>query len=288
MQSWTSLSTENSLGKKVQSPRRLAGRYAEALEQRERHFALHREIFTDAADLRLRTLQIAHDNETARHQMEITRLKSSGLVVGAASAAHVDADAYHLEAFERLAALAEIRGGNSTRHTADVGDLAAEIGHAIGQQPEWCERLRLAARLHDIGKVAVADTTLLKPGPLTVEEFEDVKQHTVLGRRLLSGVSTELFALAAEAAWSHHEWWDGSGYPNGLQGDAIPLSGRIVAIADVYDSLATRRVYKREWNIAESVRFVMSGTGSQFQPDLVAAFVTVMTARNPGLIDDLM
>ncbi len=266
---------------------RLAGRYAEALEQRERHFALHREIFTDAADLRLRTLQIAHDNETARHQMEITRLKSSGLVVDFA-AAHVDADAYHLDAFERLAALAEMRGGNSTRHTADVGDLAAEIGHAIGQQPEWCERLRLAARLHDIGKVAVADTTLLKPGPLTVEEFEDVKQHTVLGRRLLSGVSTELFALAAEAAWSHHEWWDGSGYPNGLQGDAIPLSGRIVAIADVYDSLATRRVYKREWNIAESVRFVMSGTGSQFQPDLVAAFVTVMTARNPGLIDDIM
>jgi putative two-component system response regulator len=273
---------------------RLAGRYREALEQRERHFALHREIFTDAADLRLRTLQIAHHDETARHQMEITRLQAGGLVRAWATnrtvdwaADRADPDAYHLEAFERLAALAETRGGGATRHTQGVGDLAAEIGHAIGEAPQWCERLRLAARLHDIGKVAVADLTLHKPAPLTVEEFDEVKQHTVLGRRLLSGVSTELFALAAEAAWSHHEWWDGSGYPNGLAGEAIPLSGRIVAIADVYDSLATRRVYKREWSVAESVKFVMTGAGNQFQPELVDAFVAVMSARHPLLRSEL-
>jgi putative two-component system response regulator len=259
-----------------------AGRYMEALEQRERHFALHREIFTDAADLRLRTVQVAHDNQTARQLAQMTRLKTTGLIAEYA-ADHADVDAYHLEAFERVAALAEFRGGNTTRHTSAVGDLAAEIGHAIGQQPEWCERLRLAARLHDIGKVAVSDSVLLKPGPLTIEEYHDVKQHTVLGRRLLSGVSSELFSLAAEVAWSHHEWWDGSGYPNGLNGLAIPLSGRIVTIADVFDSLATRRVYKQEWNLAESVRFIMSGSGSQFQPDLVDAFVKVMTARHPEL-----
>jgi len=263
-----------------------AGRYAEALDHRERHFALHREIFTDSADLRLRTIQVAHDNETARHLAQITRLKTSGLIAGYA-VEHVDVDAYHLEAYERVAALAELRGGNTTQHTSGVGDLAAEIGHAIGQTPEWCERLRLAARLHDIGKVAVPDTLLLKPGPLTMEEYDEVKQHTVIGRRLLAGVSTPLFQLAAEAAWSHHEWWDGSGYPNGVTGLAIPLSGRIVAIADVFDSLATRRVYKREWNLAESVRFVMSGSGSQFQPDLVDAFVSVMNARHPQLADAL-
>jgi putative two-component system response regulator len=263
-----------------------AGRFADALEHRERHFALHREIFTDAADLRLRTLQVAHDNETSRHLSEITRLQTTGLVAGYA-VEHADVDAYHLEAYERLAALAEFRGGNTTRHTDGVGDLAAEIGHAIGRPPEWCERLRLAARLHDIGKVAVADSVLLKPGPLTMDEFDEVKQHTVIGRRLLSGVSTELFALAAEVAWSHHEWWDGSGYPNGLGGLAIPLSGRIVAIADVFDSLATRRIYKREWNLAESVRFVVSGSGSQFEPRLVDAFVTVMVARHPDLAGQL-
>ena len=96
-------------------------------------------------------------------------------------------------------------------------------------------------------------------------------------------MSTELFALAAEAAWSHHEWWDGTGYPNGLAGKTIPLSGRIVAIADVFDSLATRRVYKREWTRDETVRFVVSGAGTQFDPELVHAFVTVLVARYPEL-----
>jgi putative two-component system response regulator len=263
-----------------------AERFNEALDHRERHFALHREIFTDSADLRLRTLQVAHDNQTARHRAEITRLQTTELVSSFA-AEHADVDAYHLEAFERLAALAEFRGGNTTKHTSTVGDLSAEIAHAIGQPPEWCERLRLAARLHDIGKVAVSDSVLLKPGPLTMEEFDEVKQHTVFGRRLLSGVSTDLFALAAEVAWAHHEWWDGSGYPNGLNGKAIPLSGRIVAIADVYDSLATRRVYKREWSIAEATRFISSGRGAQFQPELVDAFVSVMVAREPSLEADL-
>lgn len=257
-------------------------RFTEALEHRERHFALHREIFTDAADLRLRTLQVAHDNQTARNRAEITRLQTSELVASFA-ADHADADAYHLEAFERLASLAEFRGGNTTKHTDGVGDLAAEIAHAIGEAPDWAERLRLAARLHDIGKVAIADTVLLKPGPLDIDEFNEVKQHTVLGKRLLSGVSTDLFQLAAEAAWTHHEWWDGSGYPNALSGSDIPLSGRIVAIADVFDSLATRRIYKREWSLGEAVRFVASGSGEQFEPRLVDAFVAVMEARHPEL-----
>ncbi len=263
-----------------------SGRYAEALEHRERHFAIHREMFTDFADLRQRTVQVAHENEIARHRTQITRLETAGLIAGFA-AEHVDLDAYHLEAYERLAALAEFRGGNSTRHTDGVGDLAAEIAHAIGRPPEWCERLRLAARLHDIGKMAVSDTVLHKPGPLTVDEFDEVKQHTVIGRRLLSGVSTDLFALAADIAWSHHEWWDGSGYPNNLRGTEIPLGGRIVAIADVYDSLAARRIYKREWSLAESVRFVVSGAGSQFEPELVDAFARVMTARHPTLAAEI-
>jgi putative two-component system response regulator len=166
-----------------------------------------------------------------------------------------------------------------------VGDLGREVAHAIGRPPEWAERLRLAARLHDIGKVTIPDTVLLKPGPLTMAEYDEVKQHTVLGRRLLLGVSSELFALAAEVAWSHHEWWDGSGYPNSLGGEAIPLSGRIVAIADVFDSLISRRIYKREWSVVEAVRFVRTGSGTQFQPELIDAFVGVMAARHPGGID---
>lgn len=196
-------------------------------------------------------------------------------------------NACHLEAFKRLPSLAESRGGNTTKHTDAVGDLAAEIAHAIGQPPEWCERLPLAARLHDIGKIAIADSVLLKPGPLTIEEFDEVKQHTVLGRRLLSGISTDRILLAAETAWSHYEWWDGWGYPNGLSGTAIPLSGRIVAVADVYDSLATRGVYKREWNVAEAIRFIKSRTCAQFQPELIDAFISVMVACEPSLEADL-
>ncbi|MEM9513948.1 MAG: HD domain-containing phosphohydrolase [Actinomycetota bacterium] len=254
-------------------------RFAEALHHREHHAAIDREINADAASLRLRALSLAQAHELDRQRAEITELRSASLSASFARAHH-DPDAYHLEAFERLAALAEYRGGNTTAHTAEVGDLSAEIAHAIGRQPHWCEQLRLAARLHDIGKVAVADTVLLKPGPLTLQDYADIKQHTVLGRRLLSGVSTPLFELAAEVAWTHHEWWDGSGYPNGLAGDDIPLSGRIVAIADVFDSLSTRRVYKREWTRDEAARFITSGAGSQFDPSLVDAFSQVIELRD--------
>jgi putative two-component system response regulator len=261
---------------------RQVGRFEDALLHRERHFALHREIHSDATDLRIRTLQLAHDDQAARLRREMVRVRTSELVSSFA-ARRVDVDAYHLEAFERIASLAELRGGNTTRHTDGVGDLAAEIAHAIGRPPEWAERLRLAARLHDIGKVTIPDSVLLKPGPLTMSEYDEVKQHTVLGRRLLLGVSTELFSLAAEAAWTHHEWWDGAGYPNGLSGEAIPLSGRIVAIADVFDSLINRRIYKREWSVAEAMRFVRTGSGTQFQPELIEAFTQVLLARHPEL-----
>lgn len=265
-----------------------------ALEHRERQFALHRELTADSADLRMRTMQVVHADETSRQKAEITLLRSTerraafdardpdSHVVEERLDGPVDeaaVDAYHLEAFERLAALAESRGGTATKHTHRVGDLAAEIGHALGRAPAWCERLRLAARLHDIGKIAVTDHVVVKPGPLDLHEFDEMKQHTVLGKRLLSGVSTELFQMAAEIAWSHHEWWDGSGYPNGLDGLAIPATGRIVAIADVFDSLVSRRSYKREWSVDEAVRFIVSGSGQQFDPELVDAFCRVMRAR---------
>jgi putative two-component system response regulator len=261
------------------------GRDGEALRHRELQFSLHRDVTADATELRMRTLQIAHDGESARLGAEMTRLRTSALSTDFVDSL-AEVDAFHVEAFERLASIAELRGGNTTRHTDAVGDLAAEIAHAIGQPSEWCDRLRLAARLHDIGKVAVLDTVLRKPGPLDVEEFDAVKQHTVIGRRILSGVSTPLFELAAECAWSHHEWWDGSGYPNGLAVEDIPLSGRIVAIADVFDALATRRLYKREWGLREAMRHVESGAGTQFDPRLVAAFVSVMSAQHPELTSD--
>ena len=165
--------------------------------------------------------------------------------------------------------------------------MAAEIAHALGKSPEWCEQLRTAARLHDIGKVAVPDAVLQKTGPLTVEEYEMMKSHTSMGHRILAGNSAPLFQMAAEIAQSHHEWWDGSGYPLGISHSSIALSGRIVSIADVYDALCSRRPYKRAWARQEAARFVVSGRGGQFDPSVVDAFVAMLRARHPELGEEL-
>jgi putative two-component system response regulator len=267
-----------------------SGRFEEALECREKHDALYRKLFTHATDLRLRTLQVAHEMTAARQQAEILRLRNHDLEVLAshpALAGSNDTASIQLDAFERLAVLAEFRDVDTGEHTKRVGDMSAEIAHALAENPDWCERLRLAARLHDIGKVAVPDAVLLKASALTVDEFELMKTHTSVGHQILAGSSSPLFQLAAELALSHHEWWDGSGYPYGLSADAIPLSGRIAAIADVFDALCSRRAYKRAWPMAEAARFIISGSGAQFEPRLVEAFLAVLLARHPHLAPEL-
>jgi putative two-component system response regulator len=264
-----------------------SGRFEEALDRREHHDALKRAMTARSAELRLRTQRLAHEALIARQQAEIFRISSSGLPGTGAVVGIADPAVAQLEAFERLAILAEFRDADTGEHTKRVGDLAAEIAHAIGRPPEWCERLRLAARLHDIGKVAVPDSVLLKPGSLTVEEFELMKTHTTVGHQILAGSSSPLFQLAAELALNHHEWWDGSGYPRNLSGQEIPLSGRIVALADVFDALSSRRVYKRAWPLGEAARFVISGRGVQFDPDLVDSFASVVVARYPSLAAEL-
>ncbi len=270
------------------------GRFEEALERREKHGEQYRQMFTHAADLRLRTLQVAHETATARHQAEILRLRTQELeaLVGGRATAITQGPvgttpAYHLEAFEQLAVLTEFRDAETGEHTNRVGDMAAEIAHALGKSPEWCEQLRTAARLHDIGKVAVPDAVLQKTGPLTVEEYEMMKSHTSMGHRILAGNSASLFQMAAEIAQSHHEWWDGSGYPLGISHSSIALSGRIVSIADVYDALCSRRPYKRAWARQEAARFVVSGRGGQFDPSVVDAFVAMLKARHPELGEEL-
>lgn len=264
-----------------------SGRFEEALERREVHDDEYRKIFTHAADLRLRTLQVAHETQNARAEAEILRLRSDHPVPADPTKIRLEYGSDHLEAFEQLAILTEFRDAETGAHTDRVGDIAAEIGHALGTSPEWCELMRLAARLHDIGKVAVPDSVLFKTGPLTVEEYEMMKSHTSMGHRILSGNSAPLFQMAAEIAQSHHEWWDGSGYPLGLSHQSIALSGRIVAVADVYDALCSKRPYKRAWPKEEAARFVVSGRNGQFDPDVVDAFVSVISARDPELGEQL-
>jgi putative two-component system response regulator len=183
------------------------------------------------------------------------------------------------ETLQRLALAGEYRDDATHEHTERVGRTAELVARRLGLAPAATALIRQAAPLHDIGKLAVSDAVLRKPGPLTAHEFEQVKLHAVAGATILSASSTEVLRLAQEIALSHHEWWDGSGYPAGVQGIAIPLSGRIVALADVFDALTHTRPYKAPWSVERAVAEVKRLRGSQFDPDVVDAFLTLDPGR---------
>lgn len=183
----------------------------------------------------------------------------------------------------RLVHAIELRDGGTAEHTRRMSDLCVELAALAGIDPAEREHLRVASVMHDIGKVATPDAILLKPGTLTPEEFEVIKQHTEIGHELLKGSGSDLLDLAAEIAWTHHEHWNGGGYPRGLSGETIPLEGRIAAIADVYDALTSDRPYRPAMSEEETVAIMRSGRGTQFQPDLLDAFLDALpeiTARH--------
>ena len=262
------------------------GQYENALNHQEARFDKHNVLFSRGTDLRIKTLQIAHDTETARQQAEILRLRTGELEEMVRGRTY-DLEEYQLEALQRLAVIAEFRDTDTGEHTIRVGDLAREIAVELGESDEFAERLRLAGRLHDIGKVAVPDAILLKAGPLTSAEFEVMKTHTTVGAEILSGSSSPLIQLAAEVALNHHERWDGTGYPSGLIGKAIPMSGRIVAVADVYDALRSERPYKRAWPMLEAIRYIIASSELHFEPRIVDAFLQIILRAHPEITDDL-
>ncbi|CAN5499156.1 response regulator [soil metagenome] len=178
------------------------------------------------------------------------------------------------ETLQRLAIAAEYRDDETGQHTRRVGHTSASIAEAMKLSANFVESIRQAAPLHDVGKIGISDTILLKPGKLTTEEFEVMKTHTVIGAKILSGGSSPPIKLAEEIALYHHERWNGRGY-SGLVGDQIPLSGRIVSVADVFDALTHRRPYKEPWPVSLAVAEIESNSGSQFDPAVVAAFMTL-------------
>lgn len=181
-------------------------------------------------------------------------------------------EAARLETLHRLALAAEFRDDDTYEHTERVARTAAVLAERLGLDAREVELIRQAAPLHDIGKLAIPDQLLLKPARLTPEEFEQVKTHAEAGAAILSGSTSEVLRRAQEIASSHHEWWDGSGYPAGLGGAAIPLSGRIVALADVFDALTHERPYKQAWPLDRALAEVRRLDGTQFDPAIVAAF----------------
>jgi putative two-component system response regulator len=184
-------------------------------------------------------------------------------------------EATQVEILERLALAAEYRDDDTGQHTKRVGEVSAQIAQSLGWGAEEVELIRRAAPLHDVGKIAIPDSLLLKPNKLTPEEFERMKTHTTLGARILSGGRFALLQLAEQIALTHHERWDGTGYM-GLCGEAIPLAGRIVSVADVFDALISERPYKTAWTQEEALAEIRYQSGRQFDPRVVEAFLQVI------------
>ncbi len=192
-------------------------------------------------------------------------------------------EAARRETLRKLALAAEYHDDETRRHTGRVGDTAALISRQLGLSEHTVELIREGALLHDVGKVGVMDTVLLKPGRLTSDEFEHVKRHTEIGAAILSGSSSDVLKVAEEIALSHHECWDGSGYPRGLSGESIPLAARIVAVADVFDALTHTRPYKEAVPVLQAVEEIRRLAGSRFDPAVVAAFDRLDAHRLAGL-----
>jgi putative two-component system response regulator len=177
-----------------------------------------------------------------------------------------------IEVIERLAQAAEFRDDDTGQHTYRVGSLAGRIARELGLDQELIDLIHRAAPLHDVGKIGINDDILLKPGKLTAEEFNVMKMHTLIGARLLADGHSPFVRIAEQIALSHHERWDGGGYPSGIRGEDIPLVGRIVTLADVFDALTNERPYKKAWPIEEAVAEIKSQSGRQFDPNAVRAF----------------
>ncbi len=185
------------------------------------------------------------------------------------------------ETVRRLSMAVEFRDEDTGAHIERIGRFSALLSGQLGMNLEFCERVTHAAPLHDVGKVAIPDAILLKPGPLTEQERSIVETHTEEGHRLLRGSSSSILDLAASIALSHHEKWDGSGYPRGLAGEAIPIEGRIVAIADVFDALTSDRVYRLAFSVEEAVAMMVAQRGKHFDPTLLDAFMEVLGSTGP-------
>jgi putative two-component system response regulator len=186
----------------------------------------------------------------------------------------IELEEARLEMLERLALAAEYRDDDTGEHTKRVGHGAALVAEELGLEPNSVELIRRAAPLHDVGKIGVPDSILLKPARLTPEEFDRMKTHTDIGAKILSTSKFALLQLAEEIAETHHERWDGTGY-NGLGEDQIPLAGRIVSVVDVFDALTHERPYKEAWPEPRAVAEIERQQGRQFDPAIVAAFCAV-------------
>lgn len=222
----------------------------------------------DATEVVLRVRNLLHTRRLHLHMEAQVRERTRAL------------EESQLEVLERLAHAAEFRDDDTGQHTKRVGEVAANLARAMGLPDVEVELIRRAAPLHDVGKIGVSDTILLKRGKLTDEEFALIKEHTLMGARILGEGRAGVVLAAEQIAHCHHEKWDGSGYPRGLRGEEIPLAARIVAVADVFDALSSERPYRPAWPREKVLEEIERGSGSHFDPDVVRAFLETTTSED--------
>ena len=178
-----------------------------------------------------------------------------------------------LQVVRRLGRAAEYRDNETGLHIIRMSQMSALLAQSIGCGDGVCEQMLHVSPMHDIGKIGIPDAILLKPGKFEPHEWEIMKTHASIGAEIPSGDDSELLKLAHTIALTHHEKWDGSGYPNGLAGEAIPLSGRIVAVADVFDALTSARPYKEPWSVEDAITYMKDQSGKHFDPGVIEHFL---------------
>lgn len=198
-----------------------------------------------------------------------------------------DLEEAQAEIIERLAAATELRDDDTGGHVQRVAEMTGKIAEAMGADANQVDLIRRAVRLHDVGKIAVPDSILLKKGPLTPDEQASMREHAAAGGRILQGSRIPVLVYAAEIARHHHERWDGTGYPDRLAGEQIPLSARIAAVADVYDALTTERPYKEAWCEEAAVAEIIRQSGTHFDPQVVEAFRRVVGFEADHSLEEL-
>ena len=181
----------------------------------------------------------------------------------------------------RLAGAVEFKDYDTRQHLWRMSQYSALIALEMGFEAEWAENLRLAAPMHDIGKIGVPDSILKKPGKLTAEEWVEMKKHPQYGADILGGSDNEIMQMSASVALHHHERWDGNGYPNGIKADEIPIEARIASLADVFDALTSKRIYKPSFSVDETLQMIRDESGKQFDPQVVEAFFKCLDKITP-------
>ena len=227
----------------------------------------------------LRRWSLEIENRKQRQQLEeLLRGKTEDLRTAITRLERVEADLRHSreETIERLSIAAEFRDNETMKHIKRVSGYSEILARGFGHDQEHCEMIRIASQLHDVGKIGIPDIILMKKGPLSDMERKIMHQHTEIGYRILAGSDSEVLSIASSIALTHHERFDGGGYPRGLSGDSIPIEGRIMAVADVFDGLTSKRVYKDAVPVEKALEIMKGEADKQLDADLVDLFLSSM------------